>query len=200
MTGTTSDILFDIEDEPLVSAYKWHISDTGYAVWRGKPKDFDDRVTVRMHRLVMGAKPGELVDHLNGNRLDNRKSNLRICTHKENAQNRHTVRGFFFNQEKRKWQVTYRGNYYGRYVTPEEAREAYRLAKSGVPKAALGHPRRKYLPRGVYFMQPQVSRGYAPYYIRPTVDGRRKFIGYFGSVQQAKDALNNITAQGGLTS
>lgn len=41
-----------------------------------------------MHRAVIGAKKGQIVDHINGNRLDNQRSNLRFCTHSQNQFNR----------------------------------------------------------------------------------------------------------------
>lgn len=44
---------------------------------------------VRMHRVVIGAKKGEEVDHINGDGLDNRRENLRIVTKRENQQNQH---------------------------------------------------------------------------------------------------------------
>lgn len=58
---------------------------------------------------------------------------------------------------------------------------------------------RKYLPRGVLFMQPQAQKGYKAYYIRPVVNGKRVFKGYFSSVQEAKEAYISLV-QGGLMS
>lgn len=47
---------------------------------------------VRIHRWLLGAKPGECVDHVNGNGLDNRRSNIRKCTISENNCNLNTIR------------------------------------------------------------------------------------------------------------
>lgn len=43
--------------------------------------------TLSMHRIVVGARPGEIVDHINGDPLDNRRVNLRICSRAQNKQN-----------------------------------------------------------------------------------------------------------------
>lgn len=62
--------------------------------------------TVSMHRLIMDAKTGEQVDHINGNRLDNRKSNLRIVNHTQNQWNR----GALKNSSSKYKGVKYRTN------------------------------------------------------------------------------------------
>jgi HNH endonuclease/AP2 domain len=62
----------------------------------------------KLHRLVMGAKPGELVDHINRMRLDNRRSNLRIATPSQNAMNRSPrgkYKGVSYRKDKKKYHV-----------------------------------------------------------------------------------------------
>ena len=184
--------LVDADDyDRLVGLGKWHFSDMGYAVRR------DDAGTVRMHRIVNNTPRGLYTDHKNGDKLDNRKANLRSVTQKENAGNRKTTKGYCLSEEKGLWIVRYKGKHYSYARTLSEAKELYKAAKSGVPKVSKLHPRRKLLPRGVYFMQPQAQKGYSPYYIRPRREGKHYFRGYFGTVREAVAAYNNFLVQGG---
>lgn len=122
---------------------RWHLSDTGYAVRRTNGE------TIRLHRLIMNCPEGLVIDHLNGDPLDCRKTNMRICSQAENARNHHGTKGYCFDKSKGKYMVRYRNQFYGRYKTEEEAKKAYQLAKSGVeykPKQ-----RQKYmLPKNIY--------------------------------------------------
>jgi hypothetical protein len=70
--------LVDDEDFEKLSKIHWRLSTDGYAT---------TRLSVGMHRMVIGAKPGQQVDHINMNKLDNRKENLRLCTHSQNKMN-----------------------------------------------------------------------------------------------------------------
>ena len=99
-------VIIDEESLPIFNSKKWHISDTGYVVWRGISNG--EKHTVRLHRLIAQAKDGEIVDHINRNKLDNRKSNLRIVTQKENVRNSDrydNYKGYYFDNTKKRWTV-----------------------------------------------------------------------------------------------
>lgn len=83
--------LVDGADVPRLLAMSWHArpvdcnSPKFYAaagMWTGTQMR-----TIYMHRFILGAKCGEQVDHINGNGLDNRRSNLRICSQALNNAN-----------------------------------------------------------------------------------------------------------------
>lgn len=71
--------VIDESDYELVSRYKWY-EDHGYARTSSNGKK------IYMHRLVMGS-PSSQVDHINRDRLDNRKANLRVCSDLQNKWN-----------------------------------------------------------------------------------------------------------------
>lgn len=99
--------IFDDEDYELVNQYTWylHVTPTGRqyvrTTWKKKNKS--------MHRLIMKAKKGQVVDHRNGNGLDNRRCNLRLCTMQENIRNMkprpHSskYKGVSKGKDKKKW-------------------------------------------------------------------------------------------------
>lgn len=78
-------ILIDEEDLELVKQYTWsRIEINGKIYIRATNKT----MTLYLHRHLMGDIPkGMVIDHINGNTLDNRKSNLRVCTHAQNRKN-----------------------------------------------------------------------------------------------------------------
>lgn len=82
---------------------------------------------VLLHRFIMDAKEHEIVDHKNGDGLDNRKKNLRFCTQSENMRNRSAMgasrfKGVCWNKSKGKWIATL---CLGSFETAEEAAEVY---------------------------------------------------------------------------
>ncbi len=81
--------LVDDEDFPYLSKWSWTFDEyarrSGYA--NGQKK------TIRMHRVIMNAKEGEVIDHIDGNKLNNQKKNLRFSTINGNCQNRKRIAG-----------------------------------------------------------------------------------------------------------
>lgn len=122
----------------LVGDYNWHAyKRKGSHVWyarrnTSRPK----RKTVLMHRVIIGAKEGETLDHKNGNGLDNRRANLRICTRSEQQLNcrsssKYGFRGIGFSPKSKKeskWyaHVKVKGKHIalGSYATAIEAARA----------------------------------------------------------------------------
>lgn len=82
--------LIDAEDAALVNQYKWcAVSNDGN--WYAKA--WVDGKTCYMHRLLLQPPEGTVTDHINGDGLDNRRSNLRACSHRINMVNRGADKG-----------------------------------------------------------------------------------------------------------
>lgn len=73
----------DAADRSLVAGRKWYLTKNGYASAAGGRE--------LLHRVIMGAAKGDVVDHVNGDRLDCRRANLRLVTTSLNALNRHAA-------------------------------------------------------------------------------------------------------------
>ena len=80
--------LIDESDIGLVSSFSWSASPAKQAREKYYAKTKIGGTTVYMHRMIIGARKGDLVDHINGNTLDNRRANLRIVDHSLNCLNR----------------------------------------------------------------------------------------------------------------
>lgn len=126
--------LVDSEDYQRLNQYKWHVS-SGYAT-TGKKQGFTKNT--RLHHLVINTPIGMYVDHINRNKLDNRKSNLRLATHKENQRNKQApksyskFKGVYWHKRAKKWavQIMLDGGafYVGLYTNEVEAALEYDLA------------------------------------------------------------------------
>lgn len=126
-----AEFLFDLDDLPIIKGRdSWYCDKDGYLV--SSYFYCGVRRFVRFHRLVMHAKPGQFVDHINKNKADNRKENLRCCQRSENDRNRSLyitntsgVSGVFFDRQREKWvaSITYNSKkiYLGRYDAKEDA-------------------------------------------------------------------------------
>ena len=122
--------LVDDEDFDFINQFKWFAHES-------KGKSYAERklrnVHVKLHRVLLNAPPDKEVDHINGDGLDCRRENLRLCNHKQNTQNARLrkdntsgYKGVSSTVEGR-WRAHIRGNkvFIGCFGTPEEAARAY---------------------------------------------------------------------------
>ncbi len=88
---------------------------------------------VRLNRYILNAPSGKLVDHINHDKLDNRKQNLRLCNDRENARNKRPsgksgVCGVYWDKSRNKWQshikINNRSIFLGRFEKKQDAIEA----------------------------------------------------------------------------
>jgi hypothetical protein len=82
--------IVDDEDYDYLNQFKWHVIKYGniFYAYRNIKKLNGKRSSFSMHRTIMNANKGYIVDHINQDTLDNRKINLRICTQSQNQMNR----------------------------------------------------------------------------------------------------------------
>lgn len=125
-------VFIDDEDYELFNTYSWYVSKH---IRDKYVKHCTKNETIRLHRFILGIKKGDKrqVDHINGNTLDNRKENLRICTNSQNQMNRgkNKKNNLYKGVTKAhgKYQAVIIENkkrhYLGLFETPEMAHNAY---------------------------------------------------------------------------
>mgnify|MGYP000062528059 CR=1 FL=1 len=121
--------IIDIEDIELVKYHKWR-ADTNNHIITGNCTSSSPRK--ELTHVILEVPDGMVVDHINGNALDNRKSNLRICTQHENifnksymSNNHSGFQGVSWDKSRRRWapEIRFNGSrcHLGRYKNKEDA-------------------------------------------------------------------------------
>lgn len=133
-------VLCDDEDFLHLSAHKWFFTAGSYAGRWGQRKNNGKRTLLLMHSIILGAKQGERVDHIDGDALNNQKKNLRIVTHSQNMRNSkkrcHSLQPYkgVYQNKSGSWSARITVNNQrirlGTYKTAEDAATAYDTAST----------------------------------------------------------------------
>lgn len=128
----------DDEDFDYINQFKWYVN-SGYAV---RHSEKDRNKIIQMHRIILKTPSAMVTDHINGDRLDNRKENLRACTESENQRNKsklpNNTTGYkgVYTHTVGKWKASIcvhrQQIFLGVFDSPKEAAHAY-------DEAALKH-------------------------------------------------------------
>ena len=108
--------LVDDEDYEWLSQWKlWYARKSGRTFYAGRccMRENGEPYIIHMHRVILGLQPGDgEVDHINHNGLDNRRSNLRVVSHKVNSRNRRKHKrntsghnGVVWEKKNKKWRA-----------------------------------------------------------------------------------------------
>lgn len=124
-------VIADEQDLHLFVDYNWSDNGNGYL----RAYDKSTGKNVYLHRLIAEAKPGQTVDHVNGDTYDVRRSNLRFTTHNRNLNSHRGKRilggpvsrhiGVSWLKLKGKWSASFRGKYLGIFANEDDAGIAY---------------------------------------------------------------------------
>lgn len=112
---------------PYISSFRWRVRVSKYTQYA-----YNNNKLGYLHRFLLFAPKGVIVDHKNLNGLDNRLENLRLVTRGQNSQNRAVraqsgIKGVYQVKDKYVSQIQVNGKniYLGRFDFPEEAGERY---------------------------------------------------------------------------
>ncbi len=206
--------IIDEEDYSLIEGHKWHPMksptkgrDLFYAVTDVYREGV--RTTLTMHRLVLDAKKGSIIDHINGNGLDNRKSNLRAVTQRENLHNQHfkyasKYPGVVLNKSDKKWRAYLTNNKLGKkrhvhlgvFDTEEEAYHAY-LWGVGEVEAGREIPSIREMKKTSRFKNVNWKKNVGKWVAELTVKGKYHYLGCFDSEMDAHGAVVKFREQNG---
>lgn len=103
---------FDLEDYELVSKYRWYVHTSGYVRTSVYDTNTKKITQIQLHRLIMNAYNDVIIDHISGERNDNRKRNLRIADYSTNMMNSRIsqnntsgVKGINYDKDVGKWRA-----------------------------------------------------------------------------------------------
>ncbi len=125
--------IVDPDDYQKLSQYDWHLLETKGKCYAAM---FNEGKILYMHRFIMNAPKGRIVDHRNRESLDNRKTNLRFATRSQNSCNKKITkkgtskyRGVSIEKDSKKWQAIIYYNrmrkHLGLFENEEDAARAY---------------------------------------------------------------------------
>ena len=107
LTMKGEEFFIDVEDLKIIQDITFHTDNRNY-LYGGSYKIG----TKQLHRLIMGEPKGMEIDHKDGNPLNNKRNNLRVCTHSDNmknlkirSSNKTGIRGVCWCKRKRKWRA-----------------------------------------------------------------------------------------------
>jgi hypothetical protein len=127
--------IVDDEDFERASKYAWYVSPHRKTMYARHRPDGNNMYR-SLHRFLLGVTPSQIIDHVNGNGLDNRRCNIRVCTISQNRwnepirkTNKSGFKGVSFHKQVHRWMAHIKFHrksiYLGLFDDPAMAARAY---------------------------------------------------------------------------
>lgn len=135
LSNTDEKAIVSAKDYKKVNGWRWSKCSQGYVVRYHKRPDGKE-TKIRLHHIVLPPTGDKIIDHINRNKLDNRRENLRLATYSQNGMNRGVnvnsstgFKGAIKESGKYVSKITVDGRsiYIGTFNTPEDAAKAYNV-------------------------------------------------------------------------
>lgn len=199
-------VLIDDQDYEKVKNLKWKVDHYGYVVAYHKTGK------KRIHRIVMDAPKGSWIDHVNGDKLDNRRSNLRFCSRLENRRNskpclNRGYKGVFWTEETKKFRVIIDDIHVGYFSSEEAAANCYNyhakirhkeFARLNVVNIFMEKLEWEKFQKKKRFKFKGVEVTKSGFYAKITVNSKTIHIGAFESEVEAAAGYNEYVIKNGL--
>jgi len=127
--------IVDDEDYDHINSFRWFAHKERHGIYYAYRNASIKNSYTRMHRMILRARSNFEIDHINGNGLDNRRCNIRLCSHAENLRNQTRIhgkskyKGVWWDKNNNKWSCGLTFNYkqiwIGRFISEIEAAKAY---------------------------------------------------------------------------
>lgn len=205
--------IVDEIDFEYLTKYRWYLSNDGYVKRSCKAQE------TRMHRVIMSAPEDKFVDHINGNTLDNRRENLRLCTNQQNQWNSAPIE----NTSSQYKGVTKRNNAYDAYININNYKKYLGRFSSEIAAANFYNHNarrlygefarlnvcefmteddclifRKTVKKTSQYKGIHWSKKMNKWEGNLRINGKQKFLGYFSSEQEAVQKRNDMVIELGL--
>ena len=123
-------VLIDAEDIDKIKNYRWCLAKNLNGGWYAFT-NCEKGKKMYLHRFIMDCPEDKVIDHKNGNTLDNRKRNLKICTQRQNNQNKKMsnnntsgYRNIYWNKINNTWDIQIKHKRIGQFKELEDAVKA----------------------------------------------------------------------------
>ncbi len=189
--GDRHEVLIDLADLPKVQTFgAWHLNAGRYVASYHKGK------VIRLHHVVAGRTKGHETDHVNHDRMDNRRCNLRTVTHGQNMRNPPgNPASVFWHKREKVWCVAFmvqnRRENFGQYQTRFEAMQVAKAIRKRLRAGEIVRGNRRIARSGYKHIHWVKGSTNTPWHVKPSINGQQVVLKCCHTIDEAVKCLQD---------